>query len=200
MSSISNNLALSNLAQSFQLASFTNTTLPTQSIDPTQSTSSATSIDPSQTSGQSVQGMHHHHRGGGGGGGEDGKMFQQIQSAVTSALQSAGSNTSADANSVVENAIASVFKNALNGGTAGTQTTNTATEPDEADTPETSDTDASSSTQQGFASFLQQYGIDPQQFRDDFTAAVQSVQNGNQADPSSVFGSFPPGLIVDQKA
>ena len=58
---------------------------------------------------------------------------------------------------------------------------------------------ANSADQSDFAQTLQDYGIDSDQFQQDFQTAVQQAQGG-QIDPSTAFASFPPGLIVDTTA
>jgi hypothetical protein len=178
-----------------------------QATTATASTATQGTTDDSGTSSQAVSGGHHHHHHGGGGGG--GSLFSEIQSAVSTALQSAQTNGSAsDPNKVVEDAIAQVIKNHQNGA-SGTQnqTSPSATDPDgdgdtaAASTGSTGSTNSTGSTDRStFDQLLQSNGIDPQQFQKDFLSAVQTAQNGGSADASDVFSNFPPGSVVDTLA
>jgi hypothetical protein len=115
-----------------------------------------------------TQGKHHKH----------GKLFKQIEQSVTSALQSA--SPTADPNKVVQDAIAKV----LSDSSASSQAT------------VTSDADADSDgTQQTFVQTLQAFGITPDQFKNDLTAAMQSARGGNAG--GATVSSFPPGLFLD---
>jgi len=128
-----------------------------------------------------VQGTPHHGHHGSG-------KFKEIESAVTSALQSTSDSTdgTTDPNTIVQNAIAQVLgQNA--GGTSGA-TTASPTDPN------TTETDGSSPGS-NFIQTLQEHGIDPQQFREDFMAAFQSANHSqNLTDPSQ---TIPPGSIVN---
>jgi hypothetical protein len=115
--------------------------------------------------------------------------MQNIQNAVTSALQSAKeSGSSANPNTVVQTAIEQILSG-TNNGTPSTGTTTTAT-------PGT-DTTPSTTTQSTFAQTLQSYGVDPQQFNSDFLAAIKDAQNGEPVSTANIFGSFPTGTQVD---
>lgn len=155
----------------------------------TDATSSATATDSSQTT-QATGGGHHHHG--------HGAMFGKIESAVTSALQSAQADGDSDPNKVIEDAIAKVFQNSANGSTgAGTQRAG-GSDPDgdgDTDAPGATDIDAGSA-KQAFLQTLQSLGVDPQQFHADFVAAIKDAQNG-QVDPAAALKSFPPGSNVD---
>jgi hypothetical protein len=196
MSSISSSTSASGLAQFFQNLQANGASSPTQ-VASTDPTTAATSTDPTQT-GQ-VSGHHHHHHGGGS------EMMSKLQSAVTSALQGAQANGSSDPNSVIENAIASIFKQSADPSAAGSTTaqaaggqaivSNTDSDGDN-DGSAAAGATATSSVQQAFFQALQQYGVDPQQFHSDFLAAVQQAQNG-QVNPATAFQSFPPGTAVD---
>lgn len=195
MSTIGSAGSVSGLYQFFQGVSVNNTTTPTSGTSTTSAPDGTISTDASQ-SGQ-VSGHHHHHGGGGGA------MFKQIQSAVTSALQTAQANgTDQDPNQVIEDAISSVLKNAGNGtSAAGANSTNSATQsasdPDgDGDSDASGAAEGSESAKQSFFQGLQALGVDPQQFHQDFLTAVQNAQNGN-VDPSTAFQSFPPGSGVD---
>ena len=162
------------------------------------STTSAASIAPATQDGQQtpVSGHHHHHGGGGGGG-----MFKKIEQAVTSALQSAQSNSSADPNQIVQDAIAKAFQ--ADGKAQGqTQANPTGSDPDGNGDGSANGTGSASGTSStnGFLQTLQSYGISPQQFHADLLAAVQATQAGGQVDPSAAFKNFPPGSLVDASA
>jgi len=194
MSTIGSAGSVSGLYQFFQGIS-ANTATPTSATSTTSGVDGTTSTDASQTGQIS---SHHHHHGGGGGG----AMFKQIQSAVTSALQSAQANgTDQDPNQVIEDAISSVLKNAGNGtsatGSTATGARQSVAYPDgDGDTDANGAAEGSESAKQSFFQGLQALGVDPQQFHQDFLAAVQNAQNGN-VDPSTAFQSFPPGSGVD---
>jgi hypothetical protein len=192
------------LFQYFQQISGNNSTSQPASTPTVSSTDgTTTTTDPSAATSTGAVHHGHHHHGGGGGGGKSGLM-QQIQSAVTSALQSAKTDGSSDPNQIVEDAITKVLKNAGNGagGTSATGTSGTAsaTDPDgDGDNDAGAGaTSASSSAKDSFFQALQSVGIDPQQFHSDFAAAVKQVQAGGDAsDASTAFQNFPPGVMVD---
>ncbi|HEY1685360.1 MAG TPA: hypothetical protein VGG19_11395 [Tepidisphaeraceae bacterium] len=182
-----------------------------QATQASQSTQSGVSGSSSASSASSVQaainnsgsskahGSHRHQddsaamaQPGGTGGSQ---RMQQLQNAVVTALQTAKANPSSDSNDIVQSAIASIFKNSMNASApqaAGTD----ADGDDDGSATAASDTDTEQST---FFDTLQQYGIDPQQFQQDFQTAVQQAQGG-EIDSSTAFQSFPPGVIVDTTA
>jgi hypothetical protein len=87
-------------------------------------------------------------------------LFKQIQQSVLSALQSAdNSGSTADPNQIVQQAIANVLRQNNPNTTAGS-------------TSQTGDSN------RAFFDTLNQYGIDPSQFRADYAAAVKDAQNG----------------------
>jgi hypothetical protein len=184
-------ISVSGLSQFVQSVSSTS---PTQSSDAVQvgaTTDASSATDASAA--QQVQGGRHHHHGGGGGA-----FFSKIQSAVSNALQQAQSGDATDPNQAIQNAIESVLKG---GGdpTNGASTDGSTSLTDPSATDPSATTAASSDPQQSQSAFfqtLQQFGVDPQQFHQDFLSALQNAQNGN-ADPSSVFQSFPPGSAID---
>ncbi len=133
------------------------------------------------TDGTEASSGHHHHHGGGGGG-----ISSQIESAVTSALQNAPDGT--DPNQTVQDAIAEVLKNS-SGQSTGTPASGT---PVAADSNGTPDGD--------FNALLQQHGIDPKQFQQDFKTAVGNIQQDGSVDFGSLFKNFPPGTAVDATA
>jgi hypothetical protein len=124
-----------------------------------------------------------HHRHGQGG-------LKQIQNAVLNALQSAqtaGGSTSAtgtikNPDQVIQDAIAKVLKSKIAAPTA--------------DASGTTDADATDAAPQSFEDILQSFGVTPEQFETDFSAAVKQAQNG-QGNPASVFQNFQPGSLLD---
>jgi hypothetical protein len=163
----------------------------------------ASQTKPAQDSDGDSDGSTQSSSGGQGVSGGD-PLFQQIQSAVTSALQSAQSSASTNnPNQVIQNAITQIFKSKQNNanGQSG-QTSVSGNDPDgdgDTDTPGVADNDGST-TQSAFAQLLQSNGVNAQQFQQDFLSAVQSAQNGGSSDASSVFSTFPPGSLVDTLA
>ena len=168
-----------------------------------QPTVATTSTDTTQDPSQSVQGagQHHHHHGGGG-------MFKKVEDAVTSALQSAQADPSADPNKVIEDAIAKVLKGGATDSTSSATSTTSAVQPTASDPDGDGDTGASGangvsssvgSGRQAFLQMLQSMGVDPQQFHKDFLAAIQDAQGGT-VNTGTAFQSFPPGSTVDTTA
>jgi hypothetical protein len=136
---------------------------------------------------QTVHGGHHHH-----GGGKDGALFNQLQSAVSSALESAQADgTETDPNQIVQDTIAKVLNGQQNGSTGSTSSS--------AD-PSAPTTTSSTESKAAFQQLLASNGIDAQQFQQDFQAAIQSAQNGGSSDASSIYSNFPPGSAVDTTA
>lgn len=153
-------------------------------------TSAASSTDPTQSSstGQAVTGAggHHHHHGGGG-------AMKQIQDAVTNALQTAqSSGSSTDPNQIIEDAIAKVLQN--NNSATSSNGAQGAADPDgDGDAPGGA---TGSNNAQSFQQLLQSVGVSPQQFHQDFLAAVKDAQGG-QMNPLTALQSFPVGSTVD---
>jgi hypothetical protein len=138
----------------------------------TTSTAASAAVDVPQAAGH----HHRHHHGG--------TQIQKIQDAVTSALQSAQANGSAtDPNKVIQTAIEQVL--------SGTNNVTPAGNPGTTATP-----NGGGAVQSPFEQTLQSYGVDPQQFRSDFLAAIKDAQGG-QVNASNVFGNFPSGTQVD---
>jgi hypothetical protein len=146
---------------------------------------------------QKGSGGHHHGHGG---------LFKKIESAVTSALEAAKSDPSADPNKVVEDAIAKVFKD--NGGAPAGGAEGGKGGPQSAGADADGDHDGGgqgdggvNSARQAFTQTLQSFGVDPSKFHSDFLAAVQDAQGGGSSDSSGdLFKSFPPGSNVDTTA
>ncbi|MFI5377976.1 MAG: hypothetical protein ACHRHE_01605 [Tepidisphaerales bacterium] len=139
---------------------------------------------------KSVSGGHHHHHG-------NSAAFQAIQQAVTDALNSAsttpGSTTTSDPNKLIEDALAKVLA-----GQGTASTTPAASTPPSA-TPGSAQINSDATSRQAFFQLLQDHGIDPQQFRQDFLAAIKDAQGG-QVNSSTAFQSFPAGTSVDTTA
>lgn len=134
------------------------------------------------------------------GGQSYGGLFKQIETVVTDALNAAKSDPSSDPNQVIQNAITQFFQD--NGLTApGSDATGNAnSDPDhDGDTDAAGQADNDGATIQAFFQLLQSLGVDPQQFRQDFLAAIQDAQNG-QVDPNTAFQSFPPGGQFNSQA
>lgn len=165
----------------------------------TDSTNSTAASGAQSTQAGAIGGHHHHHHGGG--------LFQQIESAVSSALQSAqSSGSSTDPNQIIQDAISKVIKNQQNQSASGTNAAANGAQPTGSDPDGDGDThsagqagSAGSSAQQAFFQTLQSLGVSPQQFHSDFLAAIQNAQNG-QVDVGTAMKSFPPGSTVDTLA
>lgn len=161
----------------------------TSATDATDATAAGTATS------QLVQGAGHHHHHGGHGG-----MIKKIEQAVTDALNTASSSGStSDPNTTIEDAIASVFKNSLDASSTSTSATTTNAAATDSNTNATSTASNGSATGQAFFQMLQSIGVDPQQFRQDFLAAMKDAQNG-QVNPSTAFKGFPAGTLVDETA
>ena len=195
ISGVGGGIGLSQFYPSVSGASQSSSTTATTAANSSLSTSSTDG----STSGQQVHGRHHHGHHGDGG---NSQLFSQLQSAVSSALQSA-TQGGTDPNQAIEDAIEKVFQN--NNSATSPNGTSTSSTPNgdaaSANTPlsTTGDTPGSngSSGLQAFFQTLQNAGIDPQQFHQDFLTAVQSAQNGGATNPSLAFQSLPPGSIID---
>jgi hypothetical protein len=127
------------------------------------------------------QAVPHGHRGGGQHGG-----LSKLIDTVEQALQSASSTD--DPNKVVEDALAKLLSGDSSGNGAN------ATDPDNDATG--SGTASNSAAKQSFVDFLKSHGVDLQQFRADFLAAVQHAQNG-QVNTANALKSLPSGSSVD---
>ncbi len=201
------------------LSAYTNGT-PLVGSASTAQTSNATTVQQAGAATNSVRAGRHPRHGPGGA------IAKELQDAVTSALETAKSNPSADPNKLVESAIASVLRS-HGGAKGGGPRKAGGPDPDgdgDIDAPGRPDVDgakaptaqngaiaanaanvanaaaAADPAQQSFFQKLASLGIDPTQFQADFAAAVKDVQAGNPADPSAAFQSFPTGLSVDRPA
>lgn len=147
-----------------------------QSLSGSSNSSSSSSSSPLQTLAQDLD----------GNTSNQGSLFKKMQRAVLGALQSAGSNlTPAQANKTVENAIAQVL--------SGNQTTSASS----SGTSSSSQSDSSSITPQQFFQTLSQYGIDQNQFSQDYMAAVGDVGGSSLSSVSNVIQTLPKGLLVN---
>jgi hypothetical protein len=174
--------------------------------DPSQAAApGAAAADPAASSQPAGVRHHRHHHGGGGG------FRAKIESAVSSALQSAkSSGDSTDVNQVIQDAISKVLKDgpgnspAAGGpsqaaGNAANSAPATGTGQDADATSGPSDPSSTSGQTDTFAQLLQQYGVSHDQFRSDLQAAFQNA-NGGAPDLSSAFKRFPPGIDLDTHA
>jgi hypothetical protein len=156
---------------------------------------SAGSSDPgSTTASQSIPGEHHHR-------GHHGGLFQQVAAAVTSALQAGQSGSSTNADTTIKNAIAKILGQLASAGSKTGSLTPAANDPDgdgDTDVPGQPENDATAAVT-SFLQTLQSAGVTPQQFRQDFLAALQSIA-GAQNDPTSQAQVLPPGSLVNQVA
>jgi hypothetical protein len=141
----------------------------------------------SPASGTLGTGSHHHHGG----------LFKQIENAVASALQQSPTSATTDPNTTIQNAIASVLKNALNGTSSGDSDSD-----GDSNNPLANilNPNTPTSAQQGFATALKAANVTPQEFQNDFAAAVQSLQSDSSSNGSALIQSLPPGLLVDTTA
>ncbi|HZZ72220.1 MAG TPA: hypothetical protein VFE24_08195 [Pirellulales bacterium] len=181
-----------------------NSSSPAGSADPllaTGATGASTPASPADallaaTGGSSPQAAarpHHHGHGG----------FKKIQDAVTSALDAAQNDPSADPNSIIEQAIAGVFSGSSDpsqasaSGAAGSATGGAASGSNVASVaaPGASSGDSSDP----FAQLLQSLGVSPQQFHTDFLNAIQDAQSG-QVNASTALQSIPSGSVIDALA
>jgi hypothetical protein len=174
----------------------------------TSSTSATTAADILQGAGH-----HHHHRHGGGssetsgagGSSQSGGIFGQIQSAVLNALQSAQASSQnggapTDPDLAVQTAIASVLTGKGISNAPGT-------DPDgdgDTDAPGQTDSDGQTSGK-NFIQTLEQYGITPERFRQDFLTAIKNLYGGQEGAAGSTASnltaqSIPPGSLVDETA
>jgi hypothetical protein len=137
-----------------------------------------TAVGASNTSGgstASVEGHHHHHHGGSGG-------FDKIADAVTSALQSASNGSSGsttDPNQTITNALTQLFQNGGSGSSTVADGSSSTTGTDS----------AGGGSPSSFESTLKSFGVTPQEFQSDLSAALEAAkQNGS---------SVPAGSFVD---
>jgi hypothetical protein len=164
----------------------------TQQPSPSTSTAAASSTpdsdgDSASSTGSTRSASGHHHGGG--------EFFKSVQSAVSTALQTAqSSGTSTNPNQLIQSAIEQVLQSQQNG-SSGTTISSSGNAPDGSAAGVSEG--ENSTSQSAFAQLLQSNGVSAQQFQQDFQAAIQSAQNGGSADPSSVFSSFPAGSTLN---
>jgi hypothetical protein len=128
------------------------------------------------------------------------ELFHQVQKAVTSTLQSAQANNSANANQLIEQAITNLIQNTLSQSTSPASTDSDGDSQNTGTSTTGSSAASSTNSQSAFFQALESNGVNPQQFRSDFLAAIQQAQQTGTANPSTVFSAFPPGLSVDTAA
>jgi hypothetical protein len=109
-------------------------------------------------------------------------LMAKIESAVTTALQSSPSNASANPDQVIQNAITQV----LSANAGSTQSTASTSQ---------SPTD-NESVQANFIQTLKEFGIDPQQFRQDLFSALQNFKGGATG-ANAASQLFPSGSILN---
>jgi len=139
---------------------------------------------------------HHRHHGGGGG-------FEKLADAVTNALQAASNgssgSTATDANQTITQALTKIFQNGSLGSTSDSDnddSTGSAPASNNA-TPGAATTNATAGLPDAFVQTLKSFGVTPQQFQTDLTAALKTAQDSGSVDVSSVFKNFPIGSVVD---
>jgi hypothetical protein len=156
----------------------------------TSATSSSALSDLTATSSAPAVAGGHHHGGHGGG-------MKKLQDAVTSALQSAQQGgSSSDPNQVIEDAITKFLKGSMGIAAGSTAAGSSATAGADA-TDATDQTNAGDTTQSTFAQMLKSFGVDAQQFHNDFTAAIKDAQGG-QINPATAFQNVPTGSLIDE--
>jgi hypothetical protein len=148
-------LAQQKLQQQTTTTTPTTTTTAVQDSDGDSDGSTSTS-----TGGVGGSSGHHHHQG----------IPSQLQNAITSALNSAGS--SADPNQVIQTAIEN-FLNPSSNSTTGTNSPTT-TPTTSANTQTAATVTDPASQQSAFAQLLQSDGVSPSQFGQDLLSALQS--------------------------
>jgi hypothetical protein len=172
----------------------------TQAIANTSSVPTATGLPAVPTGG-------HHH--GHGSHGAQNVSLSKIASAVTNALKSAPAGAKSNPNQLIQNAITQLLS-----GTSGTSSTQTATplngiastnaasistiDPEETNATNETDTDENFSPA-SFLQTLQNFGVSPEQFREDFMTAMKTA-NASQTGTSNPFKKFPPGSLLDTTA
>lgn len=142
----------------------------------------------------------HKHTNSLGNAGDSGGLLEQLANAVANALQdssSAPSNSSGngdsgsdsssddDSNETIQTAIANILSDEATGltGRPGIKGANGSINPD-----------GTSSNGNSFLQMLQQYGVTPEQFRNDFLTAAQNVANGQ----NSALNALPPGSLLNK--
>jgi len=196
MSSLSVNGLQQRLGNLFSGVSAASAAAPTSRAGGTASSTGPTA--PATPAATPQVGGHHRRHGGGGG-----KPVQQIQDAVTSALQAAkATGGTSNPDKVIEDAIAKVFKqtSAISSASSTSSSTGQAagSDPDsDGDTDAAGATDTDTASQQAFFQTLQSLGVSPQQFRSDFLGAIQDAQQTGNIDVAAALKSLPKGTTLD---
>ena len=136
-------------------------------------------------------GAHHGHHGHHG----HPQVSSQLQSAVTSALNSA--NGSTDPNQTIQDAI----KNFLGLNSTSSTQNSTSTDPTQTSTT-TTPGDSTVQQQPGaFAQLLASNGVSEDQFKQDLHSVLQDAQSsGTAVNFGQIFGNLPSGSLVDTTA
>lgn len=108
-------------------------------------------------------------------------LFSQIQQTVTNALQQAkASGSTKDPNQIVEDSLASLFRNVFSGKSP----------------PASGQAPPSPASLQAFQSALQSSGISPQEFHSDLQSAIQDAQNSPN-NPANASSALAKGTTLD---
>lgn len=142
----------------------------------------------------------HHHTKSEDSGGDSGGLLEQLARAVTNAMQdssstpsnssgngdsSSGSSDDDDSNETLQTAIANALSDEATGltGRHGIKGPNGTINPD-----------GTSSNGNSFLQTLQRHGVTPEQFRQDFLNAAQSIANGQDV----ASNALPPGSLLNK--
>jgi hypothetical protein len=179
-----------------QLAAKATATPATTATTPT---TTATTTDTQATAGttQSASSTPHHHH-------KRAEFFKQIETAVTTALQTAQSDgSSTDPNKVIEDTIAKFFKDnniSLPTPASGNDASAAASQNTNSTSQASAQQEASpGSVRQAFFDLLKNFGVSPQQFRNDFLTAIKDAQAG-QANTATALQSIPVGSSINTLA
>ncbi|HEX4123508.1 MAG TPA: hypothetical protein VHY37_02205 [Tepidisphaeraceae bacterium] len=115
-------------------------------------------------------------------------LFAQIEQAVTNALQSTPQNDATDPNDVVQNAIEQVFSQNSPPAQANANA--------EAGNLTLANGGTADSTHSAFLKALKANGIDPEQFKTDFFAAIKDAKTGD-ASVATALKSLSTGSLLD---
>jgi hypothetical protein len=182
MSSISSTSA-SGLSQLFQ----------NLAASATSASNGSTGTTSNASSGTAATGHHHH------GGGGFSKLADAIESALQSASNASSGSTSTDANQTITQALEKIFENGGLGGTGTSDDDASSSTPvsNNTSTGASSTTSTDNGLPADFVQTLKNFGVTPQQFQTDLTAALKSAQENGSVDVSSVLKNFPIGSVVD---
>jgi hypothetical protein len=171
-----------------------------QSLNQTQQTGPSSGLaavlqnqEDSDGSSQGVAGGKKSHHGA------SGAFLQSVQTAVSSALQTAqsGGTSAATPNQTVQSVFAQLLKNFQGSQSKGTSLASALGSDSDNGTDSSDSIGGSSTTNSLFAQMLQSNGVNAPQFQQNFLSAMQSAQNGGSTDPSTVFAGFPSGSLIN---